>query len=114
MVWPRIVAPAPGAAAPRRAAARGAPGTSCKLELVSSQPVVYKWPARLVVMRHAESEANYHRQYLARIDSPLTHLQLADRDVDVPLTERGRKQADEVGRALAAGHPPFDVAYVSP
>lgn len=76
--------------------------------------MVYKWPARLVVMRHAESEANYHRQYLERIDSPLTHLQIADRDVDVPLTERGRRQADEVGRALAAGHPPFDVAYVSP
>lgn len=65
-------------------------------------------------MRHAESEANYHRQYLEKIDSPLTHLQLAYRDVDVPLTEQGRKQAGIVGRALAAGHPPFDVAYVSP
>src|SRR5262245_46687384 len=65
-------------------------------------------------MRHAESEANYHRQYLEKIDSPLTHLQLNDRDVDVPLTGRGKSQADEVGQALAAGHPPFDVAYVSP
>lgn len=75
---------------------------------------MYKWPARLVVMRHAESEANYHRQYLEKIDSPLTHLQIAYRDVDVPLTANGRRQADEVGRALAATHPPFDVAYVSP
>ncbi|HUD73313.1 MAG TPA: histidine phosphatase family protein [Dongiaceae bacterium] len=75
---------------------------------------VYKWPARLVVMRHAESEANYHRQYLEKIDSPLTHLQLNDRDVDVPLTAFGKRQADEVGQALAKGHPPFDVAYVSP
>ena len=76
---------------------------------------VYKWPALLVVMRHAESEANYHRQYLEKINSPATHLEIPTRDVDVPLTAEGRRQAREAGRYLAAATvPPFDAVYVSP
>jgi 2,3-bisphosphoglycerate-dependent phosphoglycerate mutase len=75
---------------------------------------VYKWPALLVVMRHAESEANYHREYLEKVDSPATHLEIKFRDVDVPLTARGREQAQAAGRHLLAHHAPFDVAYVSP
>jgi broad specificity phosphatase PhoE len=76
---------------------------------------VYKWPALLVVMRHAESEANYHRQYLEKISSPATHLEISTRDVDVPLTAEGRRQAREAGLYLKASTvPPFDAVYVSP
>jgi broad specificity phosphatase PhoE len=75
---------------------------------------VFKWPALLVVMRHAESEANYHREYLEKIESPVTHIQIGARDVDVPLTERGREQARSAGQYLRTHSAPFDVAYVSP
>jgi len=75
---------------------------------------VYKWPALLVVMRHAESEANYHREYLEKIDSPATHIEIGARDVDVPLTGRGRDQARAAGLHLKSEHAPFDVVYVSP
>jgi len=79
-----------------------------------SEPHVYKWPALLVVMRHAESEANYHREYLEKSNSPMTHVQVGTRDVDVPITPKGREQAREAGRFLAATHTPFDAVYVSP
>lgn len=75
---------------------------------------VFKWPALLVVMRHAESEANFHREALESQPAGVTHLQIASRDVDVPLTDRGRRQARETGRALAGALAPFDAAYVSP
>ena len=75
---------------------------------------IYKWPALLVVMRHAESEANYHREYLEKTDSPATHITIDGRDVDVSLTERGREQARAAGAHLGREHAPFDVVYVSP
>jgi broad specificity phosphatase PhoE len=65
-------------------------------------------------MRHAESEANYHREYLEKTESTATHIQIGTRDVDVPLTARGREQASAAGLHLRAQHTPFDVVYVSP
>ncbi|HZM69508.1 MAG TPA: histidine phosphatase family protein [Candidatus Cryosericum sp.] len=79
-----------------------------------SQPRVYKWPARLVVMRHAESEANFRRDHIERSNSGLTHVQVGTRDVDVPLTDKGREQARQAGRFLASAGAPFDAVYVSP
>jgi broad specificity phosphatase PhoE len=75
---------------------------------------VFKWPALLVVMRHAQSQANLHRETLEKEDSPETHVHIATRDVDVPLTEEGRAQARETGRLLAAQLAPFDAVYMSP
>jgi probable phosphoglycerate mutase len=59
-----------------------------------------RWPSRLWVVRHGESAGNVaadaaHGAGLARID-------IADRDVDVPLSARGEQQADAVGRWFAA------------
>ena len=79
-----------------------------------SQQSVYKWPALLVVMRHAESEANYRREHLERSNSTSTHVQVSMRDVDVPLTPHGRDQARQAGRFLIGTHAPFDALYVSP
>src|SRR5262245_44032978 len=77
-------------------------------------PHIFKWPSLLVVMRHAQSEANLHRERLEKADSPETHVHIATRDVDVPLTDEGRRQAAETGRDLAARHGAFDAVYVSP
>jgi probable phosphoglycerate mutase len=79
-----------------------------------SSPRIFKWPSLLVVMRHAQSEANLHRERLDRADSPETHVHIATRDVDVPLTDEGRRQAGETGRDLASLNGPFDAVYVSP
>ena len=73
-----------------------------------------KWPSLLVVMRHAESEANERREFLNKINSTDTHLDLGKRDVDVKLTGRGHEQAGQTGRYLRAHYPPFDSVYVSP
>ena len=72
-----------------------------------------KWPSILVIMRHAESEANLRREYLKKVDSRETHVGLGMRDADVPLTAAGREQARRTGRHLNR-YGPFDVLYVSP
>lgn len=58
-----------------------------------------RWPSRIWIVRHGESAGNVaseaaHGASLARID-------IAERDVDVPLSKRGEKQADAVGRWFA-------------
>jgi broad specificity phosphatase PhoE len=56
------------------------------------------WPERLLVVRHGESAGNVARdkaeaEQLERID-------IAERDVDVPLSEAGEEQAAALGRWL--------------
>jgi broad specificity phosphatase PhoE len=58
------------------------------------------WPERLYVIRHGESAGNVARdkaeaEQLERID-------IATRDVDVPLSELGEEQAAALGRWIAA------------
>jgi broad specificity phosphatase PhoE len=79
-----------------------------------SGPGPTKWPSLLVVMRHAESEANLRRETLRKENSKETHVGLAVRDVDVELTENGERQGRATGRYLDDRFPPFDVVYVSP
>jgi probable phosphoglycerate mutase len=59
-----------------------------------------RWPDRLWVVRHGESAGNVardaaHATGLARID-------ISHRDVDVPLSERGERQAVALGRWFAS------------
>jgi len=79
-----------------------------------SEPCAYKWPALLVVMRHAQSEANFHREYLEQQESLETHVTVQARDADVRLTGEGERQAREAGRYLREEHGRFDAAYISP
>ena len=72
-----------------------------------------KWPSRLVIMRHAESEANLRREYLRTSQSTEEAIGLPERDVDVRLTAEGRRQAAAVGRHLNRLGP-FETLYVSP
>lgn len=73
-----------------------------------------RWPHRLWIVRHGESAGNVardlaHAQGLSRID-------IAHRDVDIPLSERGAEQARALGRwfaALPAGERP-EVVLTSP
>ena len=63
------------------------------------------WPSRLVLVRHAESEGNIIPPD-ERAKSPYaTH--------KLPLTARGRKQAEITGWYLTQHYDPFDIRYVS-
>jgi broad specificity phosphatase PhoE len=58
------------------------------------------WPERLSLVRHAESVGNLADR--AAHDAGSHALDLDDRDADVRLSERGRHQAQALGRWLAA------------
>jgi broad specificity phosphatase PhoE len=67
-----------------------------------------KWPALLVIMRHATTEANLKRLY--QDDDIVVN---ETRDADAHLTEAGREEARRTGRHLNQ-YGKFDVLYVSP
>ena len=73
-----------------------------------------KWPARLWVVRHGQSAGNVardaaHAEGMLRID-------LDQRDVDVPLSNVGKRQAEALGRWFAQGqaHTRPDIILCSP
>ncbi|WP_308469943.1 histidine phosphatase family protein [Kineococcus rubinsiae] len=73
------------------------------------------WPAELVLVRHGESTGNLAdaRAHAERAEV----VDLEARDADVPLSPLGRRQADAVGRWLAAGEgapQPPEVVVCSP
>lgn len=57
------------------------------------------WPASLWVVRHGESAGNVARD--AAEAQGLERLDLSHRDVDVPLSDLGRRQAQALGRWIA-------------
>lgn len=57
------------------------------------------WPASLWVVRHGESAGNVARD--AAESDGLERLDLTSRDVDVPLSDLGRRQARALGRWIA-------------
>jgi broad specificity phosphatase PhoE len=59
-----------------------------------------KWPATLWIVRHAESAGNIARE--AAESEGHTQILLDTRDVDVPLSELGHRQAAAVGRWFGA------------
>ncbi|RYG04246.1 MAG: histidine phosphatase family protein [Caulobacteraceae bacterium] len=58
-----------------------------------------RWPSRLWIVRHGESAGNVARD-LAHA-SGLGRIDIAERDVDVPLSELGKVQAEALGRWFA-------------
>lgn len=58
-----------------------------------------RWPSRLWIVRHGESAGNVAAQ--AAHGASLARIDIAERDVDVPLSVRGERQADAVGRWFA-------------
>lgn len=58
------------------------------------------WPARLWLVRHGQSQGNVARD--AADETGAHEIDIDMRDVDVPLSELGRKQAEAAGRWFAA------------
>ncbi|HTI67754.1 MAG TPA: histidine phosphatase family protein [Caulobacteraceae bacterium] len=73
-----------------------------------------RWPERLWVVRHGESAGNVARD--AAYATGAARIELAERDVDVPLSPLGEKQACALGRWFAAMPEPErpDVVLTSP
>lgn len=73
-----------------------------------------RWPDRLWIVRHGESAGNVARN--AAQAAQAARIDLAERDVDVPLSRLGEDQSDALGRWFAAmpedARP--DVLLVSP
>jgi len=58
-----------------------------------------RWPERLWIVRHGESAGNVARD--AANAAGLGRIEIAERDVDVPLSELGERQADALGHWFA-------------
>jgi broad specificity phosphatase PhoE len=58
------------------------------------------WPKRLWIVRHGESAGNVARQ--AAYAAGVHEIAITERDVDVPLSDLGRRQAEALGRWFAA------------
>jgi probable phosphoglycerate mutase len=58
-----------------------------------------RWPSHIWIIRHGESAGNVARD--AAMSSGATHIEITERDVDVPLSLLGEKQAQAVGRWFA-------------
>ena len=59
-----------------------------------------RWPEKLWIVRHGQSAGNVARD--AADAAGLAMIDIAHRDVDVPLSELGERQAEAVGRWFAA------------
>ena len=58
------------------------------------------WPDRLWLVRHGQSQGNVARDLANELGHPV--IKLDTRDVDVPLSELGHRQAEATGRWFAA------------
>lgn len=58
-----------------------------------------RWPSRLMLVRHGESAGNVARN--AAHAAGLSRIDIASRDADVPLSERGVQQSTALGHWLA-------------
>jgi broad specificity phosphatase PhoE len=59
-----------------------------------------RWPSRLWIVRHGQSAGNVARE--AADAAGLAEIDIAHRDVDVPLSALGHRQAEALGRWFAA------------
>ncbi len=63
-------------------------------------PRELRWPTRLWIVRHGESAGNVARD--AADAAGLTHIDIATRDVDVPLSALGERQSEALGHWFGA------------
>jgi broad specificity phosphatase PhoE len=66
-------------------------------------PTDLRWPTHLWIVRHGESAGNVARD--AAQAGGLTHIDIATRDVDVPLSPLGEEQSAALGRWFGAMPP---------
>ena len=74
------------------------PGAVLARRVLAWPVVAYteNWPARLWLVRHGESAGNVARKRAE--DSGVSMIDIADRDMDVPLSTLGQKQARALGQ----------------
>jgi len=71
-----------------------------------------RWPERLWVVRHGQSAGNVARD--AADEAALDRIVLSGRDVDVPLSDLGRRQAHALGERFSREKHRPDVVLCSP
>lgn len=73
-----------------------------------------RWPSQLWIVRHGQSAGNVARD--AAHEAGLQRIDIAERDMDVPLSALGEQQAEALGRWFAAMPPDDrpDVVLTSP
>ena len=71
-----------------------------------------RWPERLWIVRHGESAGNVAREAAQAAGHPV--IDIAGRDVDVPLSALGEEQSTVLGRWFAAQPGRPDVVLTSP
>lgn len=59
-----------------------------------------RWPQRLWIVRHGESAGNVARD--AAYAAGVGRIDIAERDVDVPLSRQGEQQSEALARWFAA------------
>src|ERR1700682_525817 len=84
---------------------------SDSLTQILTADTISKWPSHLVIVRHAESERNIWKE-IATAKGELVYGDNV-RDMDVPLTPYGERQAVATGESLVVEHK-FDRVFVSP
>lgn len=72
-----------------------------------------KWPRRLVIVRHGQSEQNVVLDLLEENLDEVLAKQKMVRDADISLTPEGVRQAIETGKYLS-GTDKFDICFTSP
>jgi broad specificity phosphatase PhoE len=72
-----------------------------------------KWPTRLTIIRHGESEQNVALDLFQNDLDGVLAQQKKIRDADIQLTKKGIEQAQKTGLYLAST-PAFDICFVSP
>jgi hypothetical protein len=66
---------------------------------VAEIPMSQRWPERLWIVRHGESQGNVARDAAQAAQS--THIDVGGRDVDVPLSQLGEAQSRALGHWFA-------------
>src|SRR3954466_1499879 len=79
---------------------------------VGVRPCVRRDPTQLWLVRHGQSEGNVARDQAHKRNAEV--LDIAQRDMDVPLSKLGRQQSYAFGRWLAVQDEQPDVVIASP
>ncbi len=74
----------------------------------------HRWPERIVIVRHGQSEFNVAKDLLEEGLKERLEALVNVRNVDIKLTEIGIWQAKETGKYLAEQDFKFDICYSSP
>jgi len=77
--------------------------------------ITQKWPTRLVLVRHGQSQYNEERELVNRgILKTYTKKIKGMRNADIPLSSKGKTQARQTGKFLKKKYKYFDLIFVSP